>query len=270
MEYSIISFLSLVIGEKIELDEHESEALNEILEHLVDDFISFEEPFQRITFSIDKNDDFDRFIDYFRKIVKIRDSLLMKCASLSKICERRRLMIAHILFHHSYSVYESSIREWLFGSSVSPMVLLRTSLEYCLLATFLSLLTFSEYEEILYLRWNDIHDPVIRFFRAVENLIRNPNEETLPAIAYLVHKGEIKLPKIRSLTRQLLMWNIIDPQMYKEIIRLYSDLFSKAIHGDIIKASISISCESFCRYALRVGKIIETLLERVTNLGLKR
>lgn len=92
----------------------------------------------------------------------------------------------------------------------------------------------------------------------------------MPAIAYLVHKGEIKLPKIRSLTRQLLMWNIIDPQMYKEIIRLYSDLFSKAIHGDIIKASISISCESFCRYALRVGKIIETLLERVTNLGLKR
>jgi len=111
LEYNIISFLSLVIGEKIELDEHESEALNEILEHLVDDFISFEEPFQRITFSIDKKDDFDKFIDYFRKIVKIRDSLLMKCASLSKICERRRLMIAHILFHHSYSVYESSIRE---------------------------------------------------------------------------------------------------------------------------------------------------------------
>ena len=270
LEYNIISFLSLVIDEKIELNEHESEALNEILEYLIDDFISFEEPFQRITFNIDKKDDFDRFIDYFRKIVKIRDSLLMKCACLSKICKRRRIMIAHILFHHSYSVYESSIREWLFGFSVSPMVLLRTSLEYCLLATFLSLLTFSEYKEILYLRWNDIHDPVIRFFRAIENLIRNPNEETLPAIAYLVHKGEIKLPKIRGLTRQLLMWNIIDPQIYEEIIRLYSDLFSKAVHGDIIKASIPISCESFCRYALRVGKIIETLLERIINLGLKR
>ena len=111
LEYNIISFLSLVIDEKIELNEHESEALNEILEYLIDDFISFEESFQRITFKIDKKDYFDRFIDYLRKIVKIRDSLLMKCVCLSKICERRRLMIAHILFHHSHSVYESSIRE---------------------------------------------------------------------------------------------------------------------------------------------------------------
>ena len=54
LEYNIISFLSLVIDEKIELNEHESEALNEILEYLIDDFISFEEPFQRITFKINK------------------------------------------------------------------------------------------------------------------------------------------------------------------------------------------------------------------------